>query len=135
MGVDSLGRLDHGGRVGRERHPGAGEAEEGKIGRESSHTFKYDRVFGHQAGQEEVFQEVSDFVQSALDGYTCVLFSYGQTGSGKTHTMIRSEGEMRGIIPRAVEQVAHRKAMMEESGWTFEMRVSFIDVYSILIRC
>jgi len=134
VGVDLLGRLDHGGRVGRERHPGAGEAEEGKIGRESSHTFKYDRVFGHQAGQEEVFQEVSDFVQSALDGYNCVLFSYGQTGSGKTHTMIGSEGEMRGIIPRAVEQVAHRKAMMEESGWTFEMRVSFIEIYCEQIK-
>jgi kinesin family protein C1 len=33
-----------------------------------------------------VFEEVSKFVQSTLDGYHVCLFSYGQTGSGKnTH--------------------------------------------------
>lgn len=58
------------------------------------------------AGQEEVFTEVSEFVQSALDGFNVCLFSYGQTGSGKTHTMQGSgAGDMRGMIPRAMEQV------------------------------
>ena len=58
------------------------------------------------AGQEEVFTEVSEFVQSALDGFNVCLFSYGQTGSGKTHTMQGSgAGPMRGMIPRAMEQV------------------------------
>ncbi|CAN0504439.1 unnamed protein product, partial [Scytosiphon promiscuus] len=57
------------------------------------------------AGQEEVFTEVSEFVQSALDGFNVCLFSYGQTGSGKTHTMQGSgAGDMRGMIPRAMEQ-------------------------------
>jgi len=37
--------------------------------------------------QELVFEEVSEFVQSALDGFNVCLFSYGQTGSGKTFTM------------------------------------------------
>lgn len=50
--------------------------------------------------------EVSEFVQSALDGFNVCLFSYGQTGSGKTHTMQGSgAGDMRGMIPRAMEQV------------------------------
>ncbi|KAH8053235.1 hypothetical protein JL720_14714 [Aureococcus anophagefferens] len=67
--------------------------------------FSYDHVFGPSTGQERVFTEVAEFVQSALDGYQVCLFSYGQTGSGKTHTMQGTgTGPMRGIIP-AMEQV------------------------------
>lgn len=56
-----------------------------------------------------MFAEVSEFVQSALDGFNVCLFSYGQTGSGKTHTMQGSgAGPMRGMIPRAMEQVQDR---------------------------
>lgn len=50
---------------------------------ENPYAFKFDKVFAPSAGQEIVFDEVSEFVQSALDGYHVCLFSYGQTGSGK----------------------------------------------------
>lgn len=52
--------------------------------------FHFDKVFLPSAGQEAVFQEVSDFVQSALDGYRVCLFSYGQTGSGKVGENVRN---------------------------------------------
>jgi len=53
-----------------------------------------------------VFEEVSDLVQSALDGFKVCLFSYGQTGAGKTHTMQGSRSyEGQGIIPRAISKV------------------------------
>jgi len=44
------------------------------------HAFKFDKVFAPSTGQDMVFDEVSEFVQSALDGYNVCLFSYGQTG-------------------------------------------------------
>lgn len=53
---------------------------EGKI---EEFPFTFDKVFGPSSTQETVFTEVSEFVQSALDGYNVCLFSYGQTGSGK----------------------------------------------------
>ena len=37
--------------------------------------------------QAEVFEEVSQLVQSALDGYKVCIFAYGQTGSGKVSAL------------------------------------------------
>jgi kinesin family protein C1 len=100
-----------------------------------SYSFEFDKVFGPSIGQEQVFTEVSEFVQSALDGYNVCLFSYGQTGSGKTHTMQGSgNDQMRGIIPRAIEQVGAYKDQLEKDGWQYDMQVTFVEIYNETIR-
>lgn len=106
-------------------------------GRETPTAFTFDTglVFGPNVSQNDVFEEVADFVQSALDGKCVCLLSYGQTGSGKTHTMQGSgTGEHRGIIPRAMEQVGKYMEKMSEMGWEYSMEVSFVEIYNETLR-
>lgn len=88
---------------------------------EQKHLFTFDRTFGPASTQEDVFDEVSMLVQSALDGYRVSIFAYGQTGSGKTHTMIGDPND-EGIIPRSVRQIFETAEKDSERGWRFAMK-------------
>lgn len=98
--------------------------------------FNFDRVFDAQSTQLDLFSEVSDLVQSALDGYNVCLFSYGQTGSGKTYTMLGdpSKPEGRGIIPRAVEKIFEASNVLKAKGWTYTLEASYVEIYNESIR-
>jgi kinesin family protein C1 len=101
----------------------------------SKDTFKFDRVFNVRAKQETVFEEVSQLVQSALDGYKVCIFAYGQTGGGKTYTMEGvSDYENRGMIPRSIEKIFDVKSQMEENGWSFEIEISSLEIYMDQLR-
>ena len=81
--------------------------------------FAFDKVFQPRSSQQEVFGEISQLVQSALDGYNVCIFAYGQTGSGKTFTMEgdHTNPDMHGMIPRAMEQVFGTAQELQEKGW------------------
>ncbi|KAJ3373781.1 hypothetical protein GGF31_008666 [Allomyces arbusculus] len=119
--------------------------------------FAFDRVFDPAATQTAVFDEISQLVQSALDGYNVCIFAYGQTGSGKTFTM---EGagpsptdaalidvddaaalnaaayadDHRGMIPRAVDQIFASAAALKEQGWTYSFKAQYIEIYNETLR-
>ena len=114
----------------------SGETTLQVLGEDQPRSFHFDRVFAPSAGQEAVFEEVSEFVQSALGGYNVCLFSYGQTGSGKTHTMhgSGSSKEMRGLIPRSLEQIGLHKKKLEQDGWEFLMDVSCLEIHNEVIK-
>ena len=88
--------------------------------------FSFDRVFRPSSANAEIFDEISQLVQSALDGYNVCIFCYGQTGSGKTYTMSAEDG----MIPRAVRQIYDTAKSLEEKGWKYSMEGQFIEVYN-----
>ncbi|TDZ21428.1 Kinesin-like protein klpA [Colletotrichum orbiculare MAFF 240422] len=97
----------------------------GKITRKNFN-FEFDRVFTPTAQNQDVFDEISQLVQSALDGYNVCIFCYGQTGSGKTHTMSSTDG----MIPRATHMIYDTVTKLKEKSWTYTMEGSFIEVYN-----
>lgn len=83
---------------------------------EGGRQFQFDRVFGEEATQEEVYEGVCpELEEAALKGFNVSLLAYGQTSSGKTHTMTGSTkaasdggNAERGVIPRLFEGLMSR---------------------------
>ncbi|KAK1835925.1 P-loop containing nucleoside triphosphate hydrolase protein [Podospora conica] len=88
--------------------------------------FEFDRVFAPSVQNEDIFGEISQLVQSALDGYNVCIFCYGQTGSGKTYTMSSADG----MIPRATHMIYETITKLKEKSWTYTMEGSFVEVYN-----
>ncbi|KAK9666634.1 hypothetical protein RND81_14G199900 [Saponaria officinalis] len=100
------------------------------------HPFMFDKVFVSDTAQQDVFVEISQLVQSALDGYKVCIFAYGQTGSGKTFTMMGKPGfsEMKGLIPRSLEQIFATRQSLQSQGWKYELQVLMLEIYNKTIH-
>ncbi|XP_042452976.1 kinesin-like protein KIN-14N [Zingiber officinale] len=101
-----------------------------------SYHFAFDKVFGHEASQGDVFEEISQLIQSALDGYKVCIFAYGQSGSGKTYTMMGNVEcpERKGVIPRSFEQIFETIQFLQSQGSKYKMQASMLEIYNDTIR-
>ncbi|KAJ6411445.1 hypothetical protein OIU84_008090 [Salix udensis] len=63
-----------------------------KQGKDRRHNFKFNKIFGPESTQAEVYSDTQPLIRSVLDGYGVCIFAYGQTGSGKTYTMTGPNG-------------------------------------------
>jgi kinesin family protein C1 len=106
----------------------AGPEEKSSLGQVSrkNYPFEFDRVFVPGTQNAEIFDEISQLVQSALDGYNVCIFCYGQTGSGKTYTMSSADG----MIPRATHMIYDTVTKLKEKSWEYTMDGSFVEVYN-----
>ena len=73
-------------------------------------------MFSPNTTQADVFEEIAQLLQSALDGYNVCVFAYGQTGSGKTFTMegVTNDDQNEGMIPRTIRCIFSSIKDMEE---------------------
>lgn len=92
-------------------------------------SFQFDRCFQGTASQASVFEQVSPVVLSAFDGYNVCVFAYGPTGSGKTFTMMGTEEDNRGIVPRTLEKL-FELARERSATHSMKLRVSMLEIYN-----
>uniref|UniRef100_A0A6I8S8W8 Kinesin-like protein n=1 Tax=Xenopus tropicalis TaxID=8364 RepID=A0A6I8S8W8_XENTR len=96
----------------------------------SDWSFKVDGLL-HNASQDTVYDTVAKSVVSkALDGYNGTVMCYGQTGAGKTYTITggTENYQLRGIIPRALQQVF--KEIEGKSDQSITVRISYLEIYN-----
>ncbi|KAF0484069.1 kinesin-domain-containing protein [Gigaspora margarita] len=107
------------------------------VERETFKEYKFDKVFGASATQEEIFNNVTPIVQSVVDGSNGCIFAYGQTCAGKTYTMQGPQDPTiynEGMIPRAVRQIFNHVNELKTQGWEYEIEGQFIEIYNDNIR-
>ncbi|KAI1739261.1 P-loop containing nucleoside triphosphate hydrolase protein [Xylaria scruposa] len=86
--------------------------------------FEFQRVFGGDETNHDVFNEVKDFAVSAAGGSVCTVMAYGATGSGKSHTFTNKDG----LIQRYI-QLLFELSEEERADYEYEFRISAVEIY------
>eukprot|EP01135_Chromosphaera_perkinsii_P007531 Nk52_evm15s913 gene=Nk52_evmTU15s913 len=107
-------------------------------------TYTFDRVFGPNSTQMDVYSDVvTPMLSEVLMGYNCTMFAYGQTGTGKTYTMEGypsadpkqnlnwQEDPDSGIIPRTLHNLFE---ILEQQTSEYSVKVSFVELYNEELR-
>lgn len=89
--------------------------------------YTFDKVFDQDSTNDEVFTEISELIQSSLDGYKVCIFAYGQTGSGKTFTM-QHPGD--GVIPQTLTHIFDWLDASNDTGWEYTIKCRFVEIYN-----
>ncbi|KAL4867529.1 hypothetical protein BDV12DRAFT_186588 [Aspergillus spectabilis] len=96
--------------------------------------WSHDEKDDHYAHQEDIYNSLGeDFLDHNFEGYHTCIFAYGQTGSGKSYTMMGT-AEQPGLIPRTCEDLFQRIENAETPDVSFNVRVSYFEVYNEHVR-
>ncbi|KAJ8439431.1 hypothetical protein Cgig2_001771 [Carnegiea gigantea] len=107
-----------------------------KQGKDSRRLFKFNKVFGPTANQEDVFKDTQPLIQSVLDGYNVCIFAYGQTGSGKTYTMTGPDMALEkdwGVNYRALHDL-FQISQSRRSSILYEVGLQMVEIYNEQVR-
>ncbi|KAI0352912.1 kinesin-domain-containing protein [Trametes cingulata] len=95
--------------------------------------FIFDRVFRHDATQQEVYQGTArPLLNNLLDGYNATIFAYGATGCGKTHTISGTDTDP-GIIYLTMADLFQEIEDRREDH-NIDVAVTFLEIYNEEIR-
>ena len=91
--------------------------------------YAFDRIVPESSSQVEVFNEIQQFIQSALDGESVCVFAYGATGSGKTFTMQGTNGN-EGVLPRCASFIFNEKERLSKHNEILLIYFAAIEIYN-----
>ncbi|KAI0719510.1 kinesin-domain-containing protein [Cerioporus squamosus] len=95
--------------------------------------FIFDRVFGHNASQTEVYGSTArPLLKTLLDGFNTTIFAYGATGCGKTHTISGTDADP-GIIYLTMADLFQEIEDRRED-YNIDVVVTFLEIYNEEIR-
>ncbi|XP_062078987.1 kinesin-like protein KIN-14F [Humulus lupulus] len=107
-----------------------------KQGKDSRRIFTFNKVFGTNVTQEQIYVDTQPLVRSVLDGYNVCIFAYGQTGSGKTYTMSGPDlttDKTWGVNYRALQdlfEISKERLQFVR----YEVAVQMIEIYNEQVR-
>ncbi|KAH9905257.1 P-loop containing nucleoside triphosphate hydrolase protein [Xylariomycetidae sp. FL2044] len=95
-------------------------------------SFEYERIFGVDATNADVFAEIGDLARCALDGQKATVFAYGQTGSGKTYTMghrsASGDASQNGVLPQTLDMIFNAAASAV-GVYEYKVTISAVEIY------
>ncbi|KAI6090136.1 P-loop containing nucleoside triphosphate hydrolase protein [Hypoxylon rubiginosum] len=94
--------------------------------------FDFERIFGPDETNNDIFNEISDLIECALEGQKVGIFAYGQTGSGKTYTLSHRDlehGSSDGIIPRTLASI-FETAGQKSHRYRYSISLSVLEIYT-----
>jgi len=99
----------------------------------TSAPFTLDRIFDMETSQKKIYEIVArPTIIDVLNGYNGTIFAYGQSGSGKTFSMYGNDiydDEVKGIIPRAIEDIFQFINDDLHKEIKFELKFSLVEIY------
>ncbi|KAM0870798.1 hypothetical protein ACQ4PT_039788 [Festuca glaucescens] len=107
-----------------------------KQGKDGRKIFAFNKIFGPNVSQSDVYADTQPLIRSVMDGYNVCIFAYGQTGSGKTYTMsgpdITAEGTL-GVNYRSLNDLFDISQNRSDTT-AYDVRVQMIEIYNEQVR-
>ncbi|KAG8661529.1 hypothetical protein MANES_01G011700v8 [Manihot esculenta] len=111
-------------------------ANPSKPGKDGNRLFRFNKVYGPNSTQADVFSDTQPLIRCVLDGYNVCIFAYGQTGSGKTYTMTGPNGATKeewGVNYRALNDLFNI-SQNRSTSFMYEVGVQMFEIYNEQLR-
>ncbi|KAF3065285.1 Kinesin-2 [Daldinia childiae] len=102
----------------------------GDIVPDTPKVYNFERIFSTSDTNKDVFEHISDLVESSMEGQKIIMFAYGQTGAGKTFTLSHKgpDAKHNGVIPRSLDLLFKTQRKLADE-FEFTISVSIQEIY------